>query len=401
MVVLTMKEKGMLEVVQRVMSGQISIGEAGRVLGRVDRTVYRMVAKVRLQGVEGIIHGNRGNNHAHKYTSELKERVLALAVGKYKGFNDIHFMEQLHKNEGVKVKREALRSWLRSAGIAPKRRRRRKKYRSRRERKESFGMMIQIDASHHDWLEGRGPWMVLVGGADDATGHVWAHFEASEGTWGYLRLSRQIVMDKGIPMSFYSDRHTIFHSTKEASIIDQLENRRHMTQFGRAMDELGIGLIKAWSPQAKGRIERKWNTFQDRLIAEMRLANICDIRSANKFLETFLTDHNKRFTVQPRNRESVFRKRPDARQLDRMLCLKDTRTVAKDHTVQFEGVILQIPPSNKWASISGQKVCILQLNDGSIEIHYKDHVVARFAYDKVLKIIDYCGFTKDHILIAA
>lgn len=401
MVILTMKEKGILEVIQAVMDGRIGVIEAGRVLKRSIRTIYRILSRVRKNGVKGVLHGNRGNRHASKYSDKLKVEVLNFARNRYRGFNDIHFMEQLKKNEGIEVKREVLRSWLRGSGLAPKRKRRRRKYRSRRERKDAFGMMIQIDASHHDWLEGRGPWMVLVGGIDDATNHIWANFEGSEGTWGYLRLSRQIIMDRGVPVSFYSDRHTIFHSTKEASIIDQLRNKMYLTQFGRAMDELGINLIKAWSPQAKGRIERAWGTFQDRLIAEMRLANIKDIDEANEFLKTFLLDYNKRFTVKPKDTQSVFRKRPDLRDLDHIICLKKIRTVAKDHTVSFEGIILQIPPSSKWASIAGQKVNVLQLNDGSIEIHYKKLIVARFGYDKVVKIINNCGFTKDHILIAA
>lgn len=401
MVILTMKENGNLEVIQRVMDGRFSVNKASSVLQRTPRTIFRMLSKVRIRGSSGVIHGNRGNTHAKSYTEKIKGKIITLAQSKYKGFNDLHLMEQLKKNEKIQVGRESLRLMLRSAGIESKRKRRKRKFRSRRDRKEAFGMMIQADASSHDWLEGRGPRMTLVGGVDDATGHIWCNFERSESTWGYLRMIREIAMDKGIPISLYTDRHTIFHSTKEASIIDQLENRKYFTQFGRAMNELDIRLIKAWSPQAKGRIERVWNTFQDRLTAEMRVAKICDMSAANAFLKPFLVDYNRSFTVQPRNSESMFRKRPDIRSLDRILCIKETRSVANDHTIQFEGVVLQIPPSNKWASIAGRKVTVLQLSDGSIEIHYKQHVVARFEYNNVARIIRLCGFKDNHVLLAA
>lgn len=401
MITLTMKEKARLEVMQGVMDGRLGVADAGRVLGRTVRSIYRILSKVRLKGIEGVKHGNCGNKNGRRLADRLKVLVLSLANGKYAGFNDVHLWEKLISDEEINVSRETLRQWLRKAGIAAKRKRRRRKYRSRRERKEAFGTMIQIDASHHTWLEGRGPWLVLVGGVDDATGHVWARFEDSESTWAYLRLSRQIIMDEGVPLSFYSDRHTIFHSPKELTIVDQLQNKRPMTQFGRAMDELGIRLIKAWSPQAKGRVERIWGTLQDRLISEMRLANICNKEEANAFLESFLPEFNRRFTIRPKKEESIFRTRPDLRKLDRILCLKDTRMVAKDHTVQFEGLVLQIPPSSKWASIAGQTVEVLQLNDGSIEIVYKNQTVARFNYDKVIKIVEYCGYSEDHVLYAA
>ena len=383
------------------MDRQFEVSEAAKVLGKTSRSIYRMLQKVRLDGIRGIIHGNKGNKYAQKYSPKLKAKILDLVKNKYKGFNDIHFMEKLAEIESVEVNPETLRQILRRAGIKPKKKHRRKRYYRKRERKESFGMMIQIDASIHDWLDGRGPKMTIVGGIDDATGHVWASFEKSESTWAYLRLIKQIIMDKGVPLSLYSDRHTIFHSTKEPTIIEQLENCRPLTQFGRAMDELGIQLIKAWSPQAKGRIERVWGTFQDRLIAEMSLANVKSKDEANKILKRFLIDFNKRFTHRPRKVKKVFRQRPSIFKLDRILCLKDTRVVNNDHTVKFEGLVFQIPPSSKCASIAKQKVTILQLGDGSVEIIYKRLIVARFDFEKVVKIVKYCGFGDDHILLAA
>lgn len=387
MVVLTMREKKKIEVIQLVMDGKIEVVEAGRILGRAVRTIYRTLARVRERGIEGAIHGNRGNKYAMRYKDNVKDKILRLVKDKYRDINDTHLVEILLKKEGIKVSRQWLRLLLRGTGIKAKRRRRRPKYRSRRERKEAFGMMIQIDASEHDWLEGRGPGMVLVGGVDDATGFVWANFEDTESSWGYLRLIRQIVLSHGIPLSLYSDRHTIFHSPKEPTIIEQLENIHPLTQFGRAMKELCVEMIAAYSAPAKGRIERIWETFQDRLIVEMRLLSIKTKDEANAFLKEFLRDFNQRFTVPPRKKERVFRKRLPINQLDRILCLKETRTVLKNHTVSFEGLILQIPPSSKWASIARQKVEILQLKDGSIEIIYKNMTVARFSSAAISRLV--------------
>jgi transposase len=387
MVILTMGEKKKIEVIQLVMDGKLEVSEAGKVLGRTVRTIYRLLSRVRKRGVEGVIHGNRGNKHAKIYKDNMREKILKLVRGRYQDINDSHLVELLARNEGISVSREWLRQKLRAAGIKPKRKRRRPKYRSRRERKEAFGMMIQIDASDHDWLEGRGPKMVLVGGIDDATGFVWAHFEDSETTWSYLRLIRRVALSHGIPLSLYSDRHMIFHSPKEPTIIEQIQNIRPLTQFGRAMNELCVELIPAYSAPAKGRIEKLWGTFQDRLIVEMRLQGIKTKDDANAFLKEYLKDFNQRFTVPARKKERVFRKRLPLRQLDRILCLKETRVVQKNHTVSFEGLVLQIPPSSKWASIARQRVDVLQLKDGSIEIVYKNMVVAKFSSPAILRLV--------------
>jgi hypothetical protein len=248
-------------------------------------------------------------------------------------------------------------------------------------------MMLQIDGSPHDWLEGRGPSLTLVGAKDDATGYAWGRFVLAETTWAYLNLMREILSSHGLPLSLYSDRHSIFHALREPTIIEQLNNIRPLTQFGRAMDELGITIIKAWSPQGKGRIERHWGTLQDRLVVELRLAGANTIEEANRVLDTFLRDYNQRFTCAPRIQGSVFRKAPSAQHLDRILCLKEIRVVNKDHTVSFEGLIPQIPPSKKFSSIAKQHVDVLQLRNGSVEIVYKQQIVARFSPVAITRLI--------------
>ena len=185
---------------------------------------------------------------------------------------------------------------LRKVGIPPKRKRRRVKYRKRRERKDAFGMMLQIDASPHDWLEGRGPWLTLVGAVDDATGYGWSRFVTAETTWAYLNLMREVISSHGLPLSLYSDRHSIFHPLREPTIIEQLKNIQPLTQFGRAMNELGITITKAWSPQAKGRIERFFGFLQDRLVVELRLAGAKSMEEANQVLDAFLPEYNRQFS---------------------------------------------------------------------------------------------------------
>ena len=249
-------------------------------------------------------------------------------------------------------------------------------------------MMLQIDGSPHDWLEGRGPRLTLIGAKDDATSFVWARFEKAETTWGYLDLMREIFLSSGLPLSLYSDRHTIFHSPKEATIVEQINRIRPLTQFGRAMEALGITITKAWSAPAKGRIENQWKTFQDRLVVELRLARVKTKEEANQFLKGFLEDYNRRFTVPARKQEPVFRQSPPPSELDHILCLKETRTVNKDHTISFEGLVLQIPPGKKYWSIARQKAEVLQLRNGSVEIVYKNQTVARFNPEAIKRLVE-------------
>jgi len=369
------------------MDGKLKIREASHVLNRSERQVYRLLSSIRSQGIEGVIHKNRGNQHARTISKQRESQILEWVTGSYRDINDTHLSELFLKREGVKISRQSLRLILRKNGIKPKRKRKSPRYRSRRPRKEQTGMMLQIDGSHHAWLEDRGPPFTLVGGVDDATGTVWALCEPAETTWAYLHLIKDISLSHGIPLSLYSDRHLIFHSPKEPSILDQLNNHRPLTQFGRAMEELGIELIKAYSAPAKGKIENIWKTFQDRFVVELRLAKVQTFAEAKLFLKSFLKEFNQRFAISPKNRESTFRKRPPLKVLDRILCLKETRIVKKDHTISFEGLVLQIPPHSKWASIAKSPVEVFQLDDGSIEIIYKNMTVARFRAESVTKMI--------------
>jgi len=333
------------------------------------------------------VHGNKGRVSPRRHSAALQRRILRLVRHRLANVNDTQLCELLRSEEQICLGRETLRRILRQAGIPPKRKRRPSPYRRRRERKPAFGMMLQIDASPHDWIEGRGPWLTLVGAIDDATNFRWARFVKAENTWAYLDLLHAVASSQGLPLSLYSDRHSIFFSHREPTIQEELRGIGPLTQFGRAMDELGIRIIPAYSPQAKGRVERMWGVLQDRLVVELRLANARTLDDANAVLARFLVNHNARFRVVPAQSTPVFRAAPSTSRLDRICCLKDLRTVSNDHTISFEGLVLQIPPSKTFHSIAGRKVHVLQLRDGSIEIAYRDRCVARFSPSAVTRMV--------------
>lgn len=382
-----MTEKHKIEVIQGVLSGRLTVLQAAELLDRSERTVFRMSRRLDTGGLEALVHGNKGRPSPRRIPEATRDRVLELTQGKYSDVNDTHLCELLAKHEKVVVGRAALRRLLRGAGLKPKRKRRSPRYRSRRERKAAFGMMLQLDGSPHDWLEGRGPWLTLVGAIDDATNHRWACFFPAETTWAYLDLLLDVITSEGLPLSLYADKHSIFRVAREPTLVEQLRGEEPLTQFGRAMSELGVRIIPAHSPQAKGRIERQWAFLQDRLVVELRLANATNIDEANAVLRRVLADYNTRFCVPPRQATSVFRRAPSAAELSRILCLKEQRVVNKDHTVSFQGLVLQIPPSKHFHSIAGRKVDVLQQRDGAIEILYRTTPVARFSPAAVTRLL--------------
>jgi transposase len=384
---LTMKEKQRIEVVQGVLSGRLTVLQAAEILRRCERTVFRMCRRLEKDGLTGLVHGNKGRVSPRRMSESARAQIMELVSGKYSNVNDTHLCELLAKHEKLQFGRETLRRLLRGAGVKAKRKRRSPRYRSRRERKAAFGMMLQLDASPHDWLEGRGPWLTLVGAIDDATNHRWVCFVPAETTWSYLDLMREVITAEGLPLSLYADKHSIFHVAREPTIVEQLRGEIPLTQFGRAMHELGISIIPAHSPQAKGRIERQWGFLQDRLVVELRLANATTMDEANAVLRRVIEDYNAQFCVPPRQATSVFRRAPAPVELDRILCLKEQRVVNKDHTISFQGLVLQIPPSKHFQCIAGRTIDVLQQRDGTVEILYRGHVVARFGQAAVTRLI--------------
>ena len=333
-------------VLGQVAMSALSIQEAGALLGLGERQVRRLVSAYRREGPRGIVHGNRGRAPVHALTADVRSKIVAFATGEYAGINHSHLAELLGEREGLSVSRQTLRRILGEAGLpSPRPQRRRSRHRSRRERYPQEGMLLQIDASHHPWFGPELPRVALLAVIDDATGKVpTALFQETEDTAGYMALLRRVVMRTGVPGALYSDRHGVFWPTNGESLKEQLEGRRSPTQFGRAMHELGIQLIAAHSPQAKGRVERLWGTLQDRLVSEMRLAHITTIEDANAFLPAFLSRFNKRFAVEAETPGLAYWARLNAATADASLCFKHERVVGKDNTVRLDGMLFQILP---------------------------------------------------------
>ena len=304
---LTTREQSRIQVLNGVIERQVSLVEAAELMRVSERHAWRLLATYRKEGAAGVAHGNRGRRPSTATSPETQEQVRALAKGRYAGFNHSHLTELLAEREGVRLSRSTVRRVLLAGGVrSPRRRRARKRY-LRRERYPQEGMLLQIDGSRHDWLEGRGPRLTLIGAVDDATGTVpFALFREQEDAHGYLLMLKEIIERRGVPMALYSDRHSIFQRSPQEveSRDEQLQGRREPTQFARALEELGIKLILAHTPQAKGRVERAWDTFQDRLVSEMRLAGAATIEEANRMLGDFLPRYKRR-TVAVHDRASA------------------------------------------------------------------------------------------------
>lgn len=354
------------------------MAEAAMVLGLSERHTYRIKAGVRKEGVKGVVHGNRGRSCKRKLPMKTERQVVELAKGKYLGFNDHHLTEKIVEEEGIKISREKVRQILRSKGIASPRKRRPPKHRGRRERRAAEGMMLQVDGSPHDWLEGRGPELTLVGAIDDATSQVpGAFFVEAESSWAYLKLFLGVFKKKGLPHSVYSDRHKIFFTDRQPTIEEQLADKRPRTQVGRALEQLGITLIPAGSPQAKGRVERLWGTFQDRLVSELRLEGAKIKEEAQAVLDRYLPQHNRRFAKSASETKPAWRP-VDCKALQQALCFKYQRVVAKDNTVSFEAAVFQIPKGSPCRSYAGKRIDVHVLLDDSVEIFYQGEKIAQF-----------------------
>jgi transposase len=374
---LTMQDEKRLDVIQRVYRSELTVVQAALVMGVSERQCYRIKARVGKAGAKGVVHGNQGRPCKRKIKDKTLRRVVELARGKYQGFNDHHLTEKLKEQEQIELSREKVRRILRAEGIVSPKKRRGIKHRSRRERRGSEGMMLQVDGSPHDWLQGRGPRLCLMGAIDDATSKVMgAFFVQAESSWGYFHLFCEIFKEHGVSQSIYTDSHSVFWTDREPTLEEQLINRKPTTEVGRGLEELGVTLILAHSPQAKGRIERLWNTFQDRLVSELGLAKAKTVAQATVVLNRYLPVHNRKF-AKPAKAQPAWRKLSTV-QIEQALCFKQRRTVAKDNTVTFEGTILQIPKTSPFGSYANKRIDVHVLLDGAVEFFYKQQKIAAF-----------------------
>jgi transposase len=370
---LTTEEQTRLHIMNEVLEGGWSMAEAAQLLGVSERHGWRLLAAYREKGAAALAHGNRNRPPPNVTSPALRAQVITLARERYQGVNHTHLTELLADRERVTLSRSTVRRLLVGAGMPSPRHRRPPCHRCRRQRMPQEGMLLQIDGSHHRWLEERGPWFTLLLAVDDATGSVpYALFQEEEDTEGYFRLVRGVIERRGIPLALYSDRHIVFRHPSPANETAETPPANHgpLTQFGRAIRELGVTHIFARSPEAKGRVERANGTFQDRLVAELRLAGVSSIAEANHVLEAFLPRFNERFGVPAAQPGSAYRQDPGL-DVETVLCVKERRKVAKDNTLRYHGKTLQLFPDAERASYARTRVEVQERLDGHLLVSYR------------------------------
>lgn len=340
-IIMSQRELRRLHVVQKVLDEQLRQVAAADILGLSSRQIRRIVKRVRKEGNIGIAHKSRGRASNRGFPKKIKDKAIKIYKEKYHDFGPTLASEKFFEIDKIKLNDETLRKWLIAEGLWQIRRKR-KKHRQWRERKHHLGEMIQVDGSHHDWLEGRGPECVLIGYIDDATNRVHARFYEYEGTFPAMDSFKRYITKYGLPQSIYIDKHSTYKSTAKPTIEDELNNRECLSQFERAVREVGVEIIHANSPQAKGRIERLFKTFQDRLIKEMRLRGIKTIEGANKFLRYYLPIYNKRFSLEAIERGDFHRAVAKETVLDTILCIRNNRSLRNDFTIAHDKKLYQI-----------------------------------------------------------
>jgi len=365
-ITMTQGELKRLHVIRKALDKSITQTEAANIIGLCLRQVQRIIRTVRTQGDKGVIHKSRGQSSNRALPNKIKDKALKLYKEKYHDFGPTLGSEKLFEIDKIKINDETLRLWLIGAGISYKKRKARP-HRQWRQRKACFGEMLQMDGSHHDWFEGRSPECVLMGYIDDATGRPFARFYPYEGTLPAMDSFKRYIEKFGMPTSIYLDKHPTYKSTKKQTIEDELNNTEPLSQFSRAVKELGVNVIYADSPQAKGRIERLFNTFQNRLIKEMRLKGIRSTEEANRFLKHYLPTYAKRFAVVPANDTDLHRPVQKDVDLDAVFCVKTIRVLRNDFTVVYNGKLYQIEDN-----VNAEKVTVEERANGSIHISYRN-----------------------------
>lgn len=365
-------------MLRMVLEKRLTLRQAAENMGVSYRQAKRLRRSFESDGVVGLIHGNQGRSPANKISDDLRSRVLALSEERYSAFNDTHFTQMLAEREGVFLARETVRRIRREEGIKPKMRRRPRKHHKRRPRKAQEGLMILWDGSPHRWFgPGTQPCCAMAA-VDDATSKLVAlFFTDAECSWAYLELLRRVIVNYGIPASIYHDRHSSLTRNDDFwSIEEELAGRQDPTQVGAALEALGIKAIPAKTPQAKGRVERSFNTLQDRLCALLDLEGIKDITSANEYAPVFMDDYNKRFATAAADTQSAWRKPRRDLDIERLLSLKYEAVVGNDNAVRFAGMIIDIPPGPSGRSYAGSRAELRQLLDGGWRVYYQDKLIA-------------------------
>jgi transposase len=370
-ITLRQQEVTRYRVIKGTIERKISNSEAATLLDISRRQVIRIKNRVRRVDLKGIVHGNSGRRPKLAISNETKETILSLYQNSYYGFNVTHFGEFLKEMHGIEVSRETLRKLLLISGLRTKSKSQ-PRHRSRRARMPRSGLLVQMDSSEHPWMGGRSMWLIAT--IDDATGEVpYALFVDSDSTENNMRVIRKLVEKKGIPAALYTDGASHFITQRHYSYRVNLKYDYAPTQMQRALNELGVRLIIAGSPQAKGRIERLFRTFQDRLLKELGLYKISSLQKANHYLHNrFLPKFNKKFSISPKDPETAWRVSPKGLDLDSVFSIKEQRTVRADNTISYKNRMFQILPNKYRISFTKAQVIVEKRLDDSIHIKYKD-----------------------------
>ena len=368
---MTQKEQARLQVLNSLLAEHMTLDQAATLMGVTNRHTRRILAAYRELGAAAVAHGHRGRRPTNATPEPVATAVVHLARTRYSGANHTHLSELLDEREGIAIGRTTLRRILVNAGLKSPQRRRPPKHRVRRQRMPRQGMLIQMDGSYHPWLGDQVPPFTLLIAVDDATGTVANALScAKEEAYTYFLLIQDLVQRVGISIALYVDRHGVFRHTPGSGLPAT------STQFSRAMEELGIQMIFALSPQAKGRVERAAGTFQDRLITELRLAGATTLEQAKAVLQQFLPRFNRRFGVPAQCPEPASRPLQVDLPLERVLCFKHHRRVARDNTVKYQGHNLQLLPDPKRRSYAGAVVVVLEGLDGQLSVQHEGHIIA-------------------------
>lgn len=361
--ILTMshKEYDRLEIVEKLKKKEISFTKATELLEISERHVYRIMGRLIKEGRKGLIHKGRGKSSNRGYPKEIKERVIRIYRKDYADYGPTLFTEKLLEHYGISINDETIRLWLRDSGISTSTRKKRP-HRKKRERRSCLGELLQFDGSYHDWFEGRGAECCLLNCIDDATGRTYSKFAISENSFDVLSFMKEYVEKHGIPRSIYVDKHSVYKGQGE------------LTDFGRAMKELGIEVIYANSPQAKGRVERSHKTYQDRLVKALRERNISNTAEANIYLQnSFIKDYNKKFAINPKV-VNVHRSSKQYK-LDTIFCYKTTRQVRCDYTINLNGEYIQLLSGSAPLPKPKQDVLLCKELNGEMSIYYNNQEI--------------------------
>ena len=366
---LSRRELNRVEVMGRVKAGSWRLREAAELLEVSYRQTKRIWARYRGGGAKALQHGNCGRPSNRAYTAKFRAAVLQQVKARYEDFGPTLAAEHLASDDGLEVHAETLRRWLREAGLW-QRQRRRKPYRQRRERKAHFGELVQLDGSFHEWLEQRGPRGCLMHMVDDATTTALGRFSEEETIWAAAGVLRRWIERYGVPRALYTDWKNVYVRPPNAQ--ERLRGEPAVTQFGRMCGKLGIRIIAASSPQAKGRVERAHGTHQDRLVKKLRLAGIANYDQANTYLdEHYLAEHNRRYARPAAAEADYHRTRPTARQLDAVFWLEEERVVSEDWVVRYKNRLLQLERQSQHWAPTQSRVLVRENEARKIAIDYR------------------------------